>query len=384
MILYDTVGLNSPYISQELAIEIEQSCIRREGIDLGTGEVLYQITTGQLKGSFDYSIRINVRRYKWDKEPVSRAINEKAPTRLNTEPYVYLECSVHKAMCGHNVYGGPTDFKASVSYVIDLVSQLLDVALPRWEFWEVVRCDVSECYRLDSFEVVENWFRGVQAAVYPRREVDKRGLHSIASYGVSTAIKFYHKGPEFWKHDRKRLKKYMDSSKIDELQQMANCIIRVEVEVKARKFKYDFGRLLRVCEIEDSYFNRVHDVEVERFLKEGMNEMNRVRTHEGVYERLNSFYTARQANVLIAFWSQLSIYGEQVVRKQMPKATFQRKRKLLKDVGVSWLGTDVMVLGLDDVSEQFHPMRDSKFRVVELDNCVAEKQVYYSSIRKIS
>lgn len=271
-------------------------------------------------------------------------------------------------MVGHNVYGGPCDFKKSVKFLIQLVEKLIEMELPTWERWEVRRVDVSEVFILPSFESVVEWFRGINNASYPRREVDRFGLHGLYAKASTTAVKFYHKGVEFSKHDRKRLKRYMDKQKINELQEKANVIIRTEVEIKPRKLIYDFGNTPLVGQVSDEYLNRVYDVEVKRILNEGVRGYKLVRSAQDVKQRLYSVYSNQLAGNLMGTWYALSTLGDSALRGTIPDSTLRRHKKQLKDIGIEWKGTNVILREnqFNLVPQDFAPVRNDIRRSVEV------------------
>ena len=55
---YDTIKLRSPFMDNSIMRRIEQQCILRSGMHLGTGEVLYELHAGELLGSWDARIGI--------------------------------------------------------------------------------------------------------------------------------------------------------------------------------------------------------------------------------------------------------------------------------------------------------------------------------------
>jgi len=355
----DTIGLRSPYIAEELAKAIENECVRRQGLDLKTGEILYQITTGSLEGSYDSRISIKVMREEW------KAVHKAQPIKVECKPYLYVEGSVHKALLGHNVQGGPKSFIPSCRWMVSLVEDLIGgQPLPDADMWEVRRVDTAEVFLLPSFDLVQEWFRGTNTADYPRRSVTRYGLSGIYAQGSTSVLKFYHKGPEFQKHDRRRLVKFMDSEKIFNLQEIANRTIRVELEIKTRKLEYDFGHSPLVREVTEDYLNGLLDKEVQRFLKEGAVEMKLVRNAVDVEKRLFSTYKPQLAGTLLGTWFKLSTLGEDYVKKSMTKPTFYRQRKQLVDAGISWKGTDVVLKKESSELDDFVPIRTDPHCIV--------------------
>lgn len=134
---YDTIKLKSPAMSREFIRAVEQKCILRSGVDMATGEMIYELHTGQLLGSWDARISVVPKYDDW--------VSDKNGTpRLHAcEPYLMVEASIHKVMLGHNVYGGPTKFLDSARYLVNLVAKLLEVELPVADVWTVHRVDVG-------------------------------------------------------------------------------------------------------------------------------------------------------------------------------------------------------------------------------------------------
>lgn len=350
----DTITLKSPYISEEIANKIKFECVSRQGLQIKTGELLYQITTGSLVGSYDSKISIKVKEEEYSKLGI-----------VPSKPYVILEASVHKAMLGHNVFGGPEDYQKSCEYLIKLVETLIQIELPTYSEWFAERIDVSEVYELPSFESVQEWFRGLNSADYPRRSVNRYGLSGIYAKGSTTTLKFYHKGVEFSKHDRSRLKNIFKDDKLNSIQDIANKLIRCECEIKARKLKSDFGHLPSVGDVTTEYINNVHDVEVRRFLKEGDKMMILVSNAKEVNARLREVYSPGLAGILLGTWYKLTTLGEASVKKDMPLRTYYRQIKQLKDACVTWLGSDVILLDHSLIPKGFSPVRSDPRRLVD-------------------
>lgn len=370
---YDTIRLRSPYLDRQLVAKIEQQCFLRSGQDMSTGEIKYEIFTGELLGSWDSRISVIPKydEYVLDKNGIPRC----SPC----EPYIFIEASVHKVFLGHNVYGGPTDFQKVCSEFVCLIEELLcPDALPSPKDWTVHRVDVAHVYRLPKAACLE-FFDGLQLSSFPRR---KKGTSKYAtafhSAGRTTTIKLYHKGSEFSAHELPRLREYFRSlfqhmygietdikklvqRKIEALQRLADNRLRVEVGINSDKFKYDFDRHPRVDEITDAYLEQIFDKEVERLLREGKQAMDTVRDSRAVMHRLKNIYGPNSGMRLYGFWTSMTTMGDEVTREQFSKTVFFRNRKLLEDAGVSWLGTDIKVIANDRlVPHDFSPVRTDK------------------------
>lgn len=334
----DTIGLASLPIDEDIVQRLEQECTLRQGVRLSSGEVLYEITTGELKGSYDHRICFRIERSRW------QAVHKAPPVRVPCAPYIYIEGSVHKAILGHNVYGGPVSFRAAAWWLIDSMTNLFQVELPVASFWEVRRIDVAEVYEFPSFEAISEYFRGLKAVDYPRRRVGFWDLTGLYWSGRTTTVKFYHKGPEFNKHDRPRLKKLFTLSELNELQIHANRLFRAEVEVKPEKLSYDFGQPPLVREVVDGYLYGIFDQEVDRVLKEGDSKVvDKVREARAVQQRLHELYGSRMANTLFGVWVQLATLGPKALRTSMTRSTYYKYCGMLKDAGCSWDATDLVL-----------------------------------------
>lgn len=352
---------------------IEQQCLLRSGEDMSTGEILYQIFAGELLGSWDARISV-VPKYE------EYVINKNGrPELRDCEPYVIIEASVHKIFYGHNVYGGPTEFQRVCSDFVALVGDLLQVDFLPACYWTVHRVDVAHVFRL-SRQQCKEFFDGVQLMSFPRR---KKGSakYDMAVYfaGKTTTVKFYHKGTEFKVHERSRLRNFFSNlfmhlygkndlknhsrteRKVEALQRLADMTLRSEVEIHSDKLQYDFEKNPRVDEVTDAYLEGVYDREVEKLLREGKQGMDTVRNTTAVLQRLKSMYGDSNGMRLYGFWNVMCTLGDEVARQQLPKATFYRNRKMLEDAGVSWRGSDVVVVANDGaLPADFSPVRTDK------------------------
>lgn len=370
----DTIRLRSPFIDESLARQIEANSIKRRALDMRSGEILWEITTGNLEGSWDSRIMIRVMREE-------HSTDKNGFVRLqDCDPYILLECSAHKILMGHNIYGGPTNFKETVITVLELIETELDVGFPPASLWIVRRVDWAEVYRL-PFVAISEFFEGLQTVQFPRRKASKHGSHSMHFPGSTTTVKLYHKGPEFREHDYSKLKRYFTHYrtqhypeachckantqwvllKLEALQRLANNRLRVEVGVNSIKLDRDFGHPPFVSEVTDEYLTKVHDREIMKLLKEGKEAMEIARTNRDVSQRLKTIYgdDNRMVGILFGFWMQLAGLGEDVVKANIKRATFYRLRKQLQEAGISWFNTNVYVLENKEAAlpKNFAPLR---------------------------
>ncbi|CQR45878.1 Phage replication protein CRI [Paraliobacillus sp. PM-2] len=371
----DTVTLRSPFIDEDMAKRIEEQSIKRQGLDMKSGELLYSLTTARLQGSYDSRISVKIER-------TQRGFENGMPYEKSCNPYITLECSVHKALVGHNVFGGPEDFISSIKWLIDFTGGLLGVELPYAELWQVRRVDIAEVFEFQDKSEIFNWFSGLQInGLSYKHNVNRFGSHGIQLKKAATRIKFYHKGTEFKKHDMKRLGKFMDRFDLMELEFKADYLLRGEVELKARKLKEDFGQIPKVSEISNEYLERSYDIQVEKFLMESGDNYKIVRNINTVQERLCIVYGARRSIGLFSTWNLLATIGEDFVKKVLQISTFYEHKRLLRRAGCSWHNTNIN--GESAFPESFTPVRSDKNRLNEKLHSVSNKLKYYRSDSKI-
>ncbi|WP_367848748.1 phage/plasmid replication protein, II/X family [Rhodoferax sp. WC2427] len=370
---YDTIKIKSPHMDRDFIRAVEQKCILRSGVDLNSGEMLYELHTGQLLGSWDARISVIPKYEDWF------ADRNGTPRLQPCEPYILVEASVHKVLLGHNVYGGPTDFLKAARDLVALVEKLLEIDLPAADIWTVHRVDVAHVYAL-SKAACKQFFDTMQLVNFPRRQ-RKAGKYNMAVHfpGKTTTVKFYHKGEEFRVHEISRLRIFFRSlfkhlhgddprnmerveSKIGALQRLADKRLRVEVGINSDKLQYDFGKHPEVKDLTDEYLETLHDKEIERILREGKQGMDTVRTTDAVCNRLQNEYGRLTGNRLYGFWQSLCTSGDDKTKDRYTKPTYYRNRKMLEDVGVSWIGSDIVIVANDSLIHDFIPMRmDRRF-----------------------
>ncbi|MFV0601756.1 MAG: phage/plasmid replication protein, II/X family [Brachymonas sp.] len=356
---YDTLRLRSPFLlSPGLFERIKQKCILRSGTDLESGELLYELHTGELMGSWDARISVQPKTEEWVTDKAGR------PRLVDSPPYIVVEASIHKVLYGQNIFGGSNDIRHCCASFVDVLQKLLGVPLPHFENWQVLKVDVSHVYAL-PLPAIKQFFDGLQLLSFPRR-TRKASRYEMAAHfpGRTTTIKLYHKGTEFKVHDYPRLRSFFKTfydvhngthpenikkaaRKVDALHRLAQNRLRVEVSIHSDKFFYDLGKHPRVNDLNDDYLHNVHASEVERLLREGKQAMQTVRTTQQVMARLNNEYGQQKGMRLYGFWSSMVTLGDESTKRQYSRSTFFQNRKDLEQAGVSWRGSDVHVVAND-------------------------------------
>lgn len=385
--MYDTVIVKSPEIDPETVQKILTFCRIYEGVDIFTGELLYRFTSGELEGSFDYRIRIKVDNTEWIKE------DSPVPKRVQTYWHIIVECSLHKLMMNHNCYGGPADIKRSIAYLVRFLEQVMYINLPNYEEWELKRIDVAKIYHFNNKNICKKIVSNLRNSYYTRRKPRIYDT-SVMFSGSTTSVKLYWKGPEFQKHDYKRIKRYIlkevdrnwnkDNCDLlqhklallqkyfDQVLEKAYRIIRYECEIKPRKLKEAFGSdTVLIKNLSDERLHEIANNELFRLMKEDEN-MEIVRRSDLVLERLHQLYGANQANALYSTWTKLVQFGEERTKETISRATFYRHKKLLVEAGVSWFCSVVNLKPFSIVPEDFS-FTSEKYVLADVDREVIEK-----------
>lgn len=364
----DTVKIKSPALTHEMVKKIEALHGSKRKISVTTehGEIEQQFTMASLKGSFDAQISMKV-------DNVERRYDGNRQIKAECDPYLVVECSGHKVMTGHNLYGGSNDFAASMRWLVDYISQAIGEPLPSADDWLVRRLDFAEVFQLLSKEMIFQWFSDLKLGdTYRKRPVLRYGRTGIHVGGHSTCLKFYHKGTEYFEHDSRRLRKTLDGQALAELQRMADTLLRVEIGIKAQKLDYDFGRPPTVNQITEEYLHKVYNKEISSFLREGTNVHSPVRRHESVKARLSDCYENRLARNLFRTWMMLAALGEESVKAEMGQGTYYEHIRYLREAGCSWNGTDIFKAE-SSVPEDFSPTLHDKRRLQGELPDIAEK-----------
>ena len=370
--MIDTLKLKKRLVDERQAAVVEQRCETLMRWSNETGEERFRFVNGTLPGSWSTNIAVNVRREEWKRFPATRS--SKAQTVLvNCSPYLTIEGSVHKALLGHNVFGGPLEPAPAAAWYADYVCDLLGISSGEIADWTCTRVDAAEAWEFGQYEVVEEFIHSMRVARYPRRQPHLYGDTGILFGSTNVAVKAYHKGAEFQKNDWKGVRDSLGLERAEELLGVANGILRTEISVKSKRLKLEanlradksggYVPEMPVVQLKREWLEALHDTEVARIVHEGKADMNTVRTHTVVNERLRLVYDVRLAELLFGVWMQLSALGEEAYKRRVPRSTFYWQRKKLEAAGVSWLGSDIGVLETNVIPLDFSFRRDSSYRL---------------------
>lgn len=349
--MIDTITLESPFIDEETSKVLELKSIVKKAVNMQDNNIIYEFTNASLKGSYDSKISIQIRKEKWVKYP-----GNSTPVKIKTKPYLRVEASVHKLVFGTNCIGGVNDFRTSVYILIMFIEKSFNVKLPDPLDWVVRRIDYAKNYYMHKDDKKE-YFKALNLITYPRRETNRYGTSGILLSGTSTSIKVYDKYKDYLKHDKKRLKKVAleqiyetDKNKILEfikyLDVQTENIIRFEVEIKYKKFKYDFNKHnedVKVKEVTQAYIENIFINEVNKLLQISKESRETYYKNNDVLSILKRKYSSRKANSLYSFWLQYQTMGKEFTIENYSKSTFYRLRKELRDNGISLTTSDVKI-----------------------------------------
>jgi hypothetical protein len=256
----DTVKLKIPVTEEWLATKTNQTLLK-DTLNVGTGEVTKQSFLNILIGMS--IVFCSVRRYE-----THRKAGEHTTRRYACPAYLCIEISLPKAMCGHNVYGGPTRWLDSMWW---LWGELDDPgSYP--EEWRVERIDIARAYSLGSLAAVLAWFDANRNVTYPRRNVALFNNWESSTNGFSACSKTtktmgYSKGLKY-RQDKTKEPVYVTKEEKAYRQEIADGILRTEVSLLPDKLQYDFEGYPYVGQIEDDYLYLREHAEFKRMFGE--------------------------------------------------------------------------------------------------------------------
>jgi II/X family phage/plasmid replication protein len=354
---YDTAKLRSPPLSPHVAKQLENCLVTKSAKDNNSGELLYELTAGSLRGSWENRVSIRVMREEWT--------NIDGVNRLQRcKPYALVEGSLHKAYLGHNVFGGPTNFRQAASHLLETISEHLSFDLPDPDLWKPRRIDWAESYLIGT-KAGQAWFSAIRHADFPRRKINRFGNHGMQILGSRSSLNLYLKGVEsrYRKHynDWRLL---FGQEKADTILMEADKRLRVELQGKAELITSLYGKDVTIRDINSDDFIEFLDKDMNKLIRESKDILEIVKSHDLVLKRLSGLFTKSKAQRMYGLWVLLSNFGSDKIKATYTQPNnFYRDRKILVDAGISWIGSDVTVVDTDrDFLSDFAPLHKDKRR----------------------
>jgi II/X family phage/plasmid replication protein len=289
-------------------------------------------------------------------------------------PYLEVEGSVHKAMVGHNVYGGPMDPSRAIQWLVSDLDRRLGAPVPYGYEWTVQRLDWANVFDLTSSTAVGDFLWAMGQATYPRRWPQVYPRTGVFFAGDTSALKFYAKGVEFRLHDMLRIRRSITGGAIvaKQIALEADTRLRIEVSIKANTLQKAYGKSPLVSEITKEWCADYWERQVQKVLREGKTDMEIVRTALNVRLRLGALYGNRGGSTLYSTWVTFSTLGEDAAKDQMSASTYYRHRAQLVEAGCSWRLTDVQLVDKAPSFGNFVPTLMSPYRDVRVHPRVEE------------
>lgn len=352
--MIDTVCFLTPKIPQ-LYIDIIQKKLKVYScVDVFSGELIYEFSTGSVSGSYDSSINI----------------------KINSDNTLKVTCSIHKVVLGYNIAYGSDNLILLSNCLKKILQKSFELKLPDVLTWQLMQIDYTLTFNLQSQENVENYINSLKNVEYARREVKHYNNEGIQARGATTVVKFYNKQKEFIEHDYKKIKKVAGQEKADELIDLCQGLLRVEISLRSRKIKQIFTRTvfrknrlklykqaIKDFGLQSDYVQALYDTlnknevtlkdfNIEKIIKIWESEVLKVLKDRNcvlvnkdnlVLDKLKSNFSTRKVSSLYSFWTLLSTRGDEYVKSMYKKQTFYRLRKDLIELGISWKDTNIYI-----------------------------------------
>jgi len=356
--MIDTVVLVTEHLTPEQYQIIMPQLQLRTGTSLVTGEVSYERYVESLAvPRTGAQIRVTVDTAKWIKMP-----GEKSPHKILMNS-LRIEGSVHKAMHGHNVYGGEPSPQDCLPWLLATVGEMLSCKLPNLEWWKVCRIDFAASFDLGNLENVRGWIRAKSLVVYPRRQVDFFGDLGLQAVGTTTTLRAYAKGTQFHKEGGyQALLKATSPDRAFEVSRIADRTLRCEVEVKAPKL----DKLINnASDLTEGTLRSIYEEEWRKLLRPIDSESRMAHTALEVANRLAASFPDNWIGLYMV-WCTLAVRGEGWYRQHVDRSTWSKQRRKLEAASVSWESTNVLTIDSPTDVQDFFPSLDEARRISEI------------------
>lgn len=334
-------------IDESIFAKIKSSSITRCSFREETREIFYEISSDNLKGSYDSSLFVRADtgdKYGFPKDYI-----------------LTIEGSCHKLMFGQNAYNGFYDLEMVVGILKEFVENAYNIKLPVYEKWYLQRVDIAKCFDLLTQERVVNYINSLSNLDFPRRNLKYYVDSCIYFTGTTTTLKIYNKFLEYKVHDKSKLTKANFDT--ESFEKRINGFVRFEVEIKKKKLQSIFEKKyiakMRNLYCKDFNYEMLEMIWCEEFmkvLKLNYNDMKKVSNKITVKNRIYKNYDNAYATSLYNFYLSLVVDGCKSVKSTTSKATYYRKIKELKDLGIDFTSNKISIVysNKSDFIDVFH------------------------------
>ncbi len=337
--MIDTIKIIT-HIDEETYLTIKSKSIIKTSFNIDKQEIYYEIVNDSLKGSFDSSLSVRVD--DGDKYRFKGYVLE-------------VEGSYHKIVKGHNAYDGFYNIQSIVLGLIKFTENGYNIKLPKLKHWFLQRIDITKNYDLQNQISVTGYINNFRLLNYPRRNLKFYENECVYITGQTTTLKIYNKLLEFIKNDRKKLKNFNNFDCVN-FENKIFGYIRFELEIKKKKLRSIFNdkKFIRVDSLKYEEFEKIWCEEFMKILKFDNTNLKKVREKNEVRERLYSMYKSTKASVLYSFYLNILVDGYKTILANTPESTFYRKIKELKNAGIDFSQTAVLVYEYNELLD-FNP-----------------------------
>lgn len=308
--------------------KIKFFCDYKTSRNFSTGIIHYELSSGQVKGSFDKTINIRP--------------EDNSYLGLSGNGYILIvEGSYHKIVKGQNAYEGFYNLHTIINGFKELIENAINIKLPDFKHWNLIRADIAKCYNLENQENVKNYINSFRLLSYPRRKLRFFENESLYISGTTSTLKIYNKLCEFNKHDLSELKKTLFN--VIDYQDKIKGFIRFEIEIKKKKLESKYNKKVIKCyQVKYEELEEIWKEEFMKLYKISDIMLKKVNKKEEVKNRLFSVYKYNLAVILYNFYLSIIVDGYNSIKECMPKQTFYRKIKQLKNAGIDFSQSDLV------------------------------------------
>lgn len=371
--MIDTLRITSPKIPMSEYDKFHKRLIFKTAYNVETSTSIYTFVSGNLQGSWDSNISINL---DLEVKEYCPALRRPVKTKYEDCFTITIEFSLQKFLDGHNVGQGYDDPNKALDILFNLIESYFDVKLPKKDNWIIKRIDIGFNFEL-SRDAKNQFFETYSKVNYPRRK--KRYYEGSGLYysGTTTTLKIYDKGIEFRKHDYRKLQRLMPEN-MDELYNIAKYadnVIRFEVEFKIKKLN-DIG-IHFIKNYDKQKLLVEYDKEVEKIMKVKAETITN--KSDEVLDLLRHYESDRMARTVYSTWVMLATMEESEVKARMPKRTLYDHKAIMKKHNITWINSDLenmrkeLEAKKEDISYipvDFTFYSNSKYRVMKIPNLI--------------